>query len=330
MHTYLLISRPSRAPAGMLTLALLAGAALLVCAACGSSPGNNKIAIKSVPDARLYGIGGIESAGFPNDVTVFEGPLSSSSTAAGSFSAPIAAGELNLGIAVDPTDTTGAVYVSSSAGQVCKFARPNPNATTPLFTISGFAEPNYLAFDSNGDLFVAGGTTIVELNHPITSASVPHQVISNSNGIFGLALDASNNLYDLAGTPSGSAQLQAYAPPYTAPPVVTSNGVSDASSIAYDPAANALFTVSINLGNTGGTVSGFPLPLSANASPTVNVGVTGCLGGFAFDAAGNSFLGHCGGYPSGGSVAVEGPPFIGVAGFTFASPFSLNPLITGP
>jgi len=237
---------------------------------------------------------------------------------------------LNEGIAVDPTDTTGAVYVSSSAGQVCKFARPNPNATTPLFTISGFANPNYLAFDSNGDLFVGGGTTVVELNHPITSASVPHQVINSSNAIVGLALDASNNLYDLVATPAGSGQLQAYAPPYTAPPVVTSNSVAHASSIAYDPAANVLFALSFNLGNTGGTVSGFPLPLTANASPTINVNVTGCLGGFAFDAAGNSFLGLCGGYPSGGSVAVEGPPFIGVAGFTFASPFSLNPLITGP
>jgi len=77
MHKYPLVSGPSRHVGGLLTLSLAAGALLLAGTGCGSSPGNNKIAITSVPDARLYGIGGIESAGFPNDVTVFEGPLSS-------------------------------------------------------------------------------------------------------------------------------------------------------------------------------------------------------------------------------------------------------------
>jgi hypothetical protein len=53
------------------------------------------------------------------------------------------------------------------------------------------------------------------------------------------------------------------------------------------------------------------------------------MGGVTFDAAGNSFLAFSSGSQTGGSIAVEGPPFIGLASFKFSAPYFMNPLATG-
>lgn len=303
-------------------LLLVIFVAAVISAGCNSSGLANHTQLTSIPGARLYGVGGIISALFPTSVSAFQGPFSAATSAIGGLSAP--GGHSIESVAIDPTDTTGAVYVSTDAGQILKFPRPNPNSTNPIVTVSGFTSPQSIRFDTNGNLFVLDGQTIYTLQHPITNASVPHSIITSSLALFNLTLDASNNLYVCAvSTPT----LQMYVPPYTSTPVTTNNVALGGGScfLTYDQAANLLYAFA------PGTVTTYNLPLVANETPSARINVVqSCMGGLTFDASGDSFLAFCSGLPSGGSIAVATPPFTGQAAFTFQTPYFMSLLVTGP
>jgi len=303
------------------TLAALV-ATLITTPACSTNGGSHLTATpppSGLPGARLY-------AGntFVKSVTVFQGPFSSSSTAAGSIALTVAPG----GIAVDPTDATGAVYVSNSnagVGQILKFARPNPNGAAPTVTVSGLQSPGAINFDSNGNLYVPdlAANKVFVVNHPITGTSVPSAVIASGlSSPLCVALDASNTLYvvDVGGA------LRAYAPPYTGAPVSTSLTIGNPAVCAYDRAANTLFVGSINAGTV---IQGFALPLTASEAPGVTLTTAACCpGAIAFDSSGNVFISL--GIDIQSAIAVAIPPFTGSSSFLFPAADYVRQLALGP
>ena len=300
-------------------------AILIITSACTSSSvsGSKATPTPSVPGGRLYGVSGLLNLPVPppSYIAVFQGPFSAASTAVGRIDIGVG------GVAVDPTDPTGAVYVSSGS-QILKFPRPNPNGATPALTFSS-ASLGSISFDTNGDLLGLGTNALGPLandvyivRHPITSSSVTEALIVGSFQVGCVALDAGNNLYVLTAT-----RLQAYAPPYTGAPISTS--APGARECAYNAALNSLFIVSAN---NGWSVASYALPLTANELPSFAVEIKGLasVGDLVFDSSGDSFL-FISNDPlfTSGSIAVATPPFTGQATFTFPTTF-MGQLATGP
>jgi len=310
--------------------------AIFVVSGCNS----NSVAMHTatnVSNARLYGVSGICSAGFPQSVDVYEGPLSAGTSAAGT--AGVTGGSIS-DVAVDPTDQSGDVYVSVDTGEIAKFARPNPNGTAPTVTVSGFAAPGEINFDRNGNLFVLDGNTntVYKLSHPITDASLPVKVLQPTSPALlgGFALDANNDLIVLLDTnpanPASPKLLEAYAPPYTGSAISTGNVPAQPWGPFFDAGAELVFILSIGSNSTAFWT--YPTPISSNESPSSMVSVQGKvnLGSLTFDPAGNAFFAFpAPAYPChGGTIAVVTPPFTGQIAFQFASPFETHALATGP
>jgi len=273
-----------------------------------------------IPGARLYA-----GNAFIQSVTVFEGPFSKSSTAIGSIATAAAPG----GIAVDPTDPAGAIFVSNNgAGQVLKFDRPNPNGMPAALTLKGFQAPGAIGFDSNGNLFVPDGAAkkVFELSRPITGSSVPSPVITSGlSGPECVVLDANNTLYVTDIEVSGPV-LNAYSPPYTGAPVSTKLTTVNGAVCAYDLAANTLFVGSINAGTS---IVGFALPLTTNEAPGITITTAACCpGAIAFDPSGNAFISL--GVDVQPTIAVAVPPFNGQASFIFPAADYVRQFTLGP
>ncbi len=312
---------------------------LVIAASCNSNATTTHNNVTSTPDTRLYGVGGVISAGFPTEVDVFDGPISAATTSVGK----ITYGNIG-GVAVDPTDSTGAVYVSVTAAfsappvppQIAKFVRPNPNGNTPNVTVSGFTNPSAIHFDNAGNLFVLDGNTIYEVKHPITNSSVP-QVITKASGsdnFQDFTLDANNNLDVLLFTNPANVSvgniIRQLPPPYTSVQVSVA-APPYAVHIIFDGAAGLLFVSAIgNLSNTVYDISTYASPITANENPSSQFSIPGIVGALTFDSAGNSFMAVGSNSPIGGSVQVANPPFTGAAAFTFTTPYWYTSLTTGP
>ncbi len=303
--------------------------ALLSAIAFGCSSNSGQSSVTSIQGARLYGLGGVNSAGFGNGLFAFQGPFSAATSSIANLSPP-ADIQFFSSLAVDPTDSTGGIYVSTEPGfesgspQVLKYARPGSGNNNPLFAVSGLKSPGGITFDTNGNLYVIDGPTVFVVKHPVSSSSVPVALPNVSTGA--LALDNSGNLYVLASRPNGTPVLYMYAPPYNSAPISTTNLVTGPVAITYDQAAGLLYATSIpSAGNS--TISAYTLPLTSNESPRGQVNVHG-VGALAFDAAGDSFFSSAG--YSTGSVAVATPPFNGQTSFTFATSPGLSALTLGP
>ena len=72
-----------------------------------------------------------------------------------------------------------------------KFA---PGSTTPSATLTGLNDPDALAFDASGNLYVAntGGNTVSEF---APGSTTPTATLTGLNDPYALAFDASGNLY---------------------------------------------------------------------------------------------------------------------------------------
>lgn len=304
-----------------------AASAILVAIAACTSNSINSTSTPSVPGARLYGSNGA--------VTVFQGPFSPSSVPVGSINLGSTPGSGTFGVAVDPTDSSGAVYVATGNGQILKFSRPNPNGAPPTVTVSGLSEPMEISFDSHGNLFVPdrATNTVSEIRHPITGSSVPTAVISSGlNEPVCVALDANDTLYVLSSHPQS---LLAFAAPYTGAAVMTTNVPplifpSLGQTCAYDRAANELF-----LANAASN-AGYTLPLTTNEAPGATILTPfACEGAIAFDSSGNAFISGEGAFDINfcqgpASIAIETPPFTGTATFTIRTPAVYSEFAFGP
>jgi hypothetical protein len=171
--------------------------------------------------------------------------------------------------------------------------------SNPLMTIqSGVLNPQALAFDTSGDLFVANQAgSVTEYAPPYNQA--PVSITSGVNHPQSLAVDAHGDLFVANG--NGSNTVTVYSPPYGGPPAATiASNVDDPVSLALDAAAD-LFVVNAS----ANTVSEYAPPY-ASASAVITKGLN-TPSSAALDLHGNLFVANLNSTPS--SVVEYAPPF---------------------
>jgi sugar lactone lactonase YvrE len=136
-------------------------------------------------------------------------------------------------------DSTNNLYVSSlgsgSGGSVMVFA---PGATTPSYTITGFAQPYGVAVDAANNVYVADqGANCVNV-YPPGSTTPSVEMSIGMSGPWQLAFDSQGNLY--VANDQGN-DVTEYSPPFSgsSSPVMTfSSGIQAPQHIALDSARN--------------------------------------------------------------------------------------------
>ena len=168
---------------------------------------------------------------------------------------------------------------NSSANDVTMYVN---GANLPLTTVqSAISNPQALAFDSSGNLFVAN------LPGSVTVYAPPYGGVSTTigNGINhpqALALDSRGNLFVANG--SGSNTVTAYSPPYGGSPIATiSSGIGDPVSVAVDQSSD-LFVVN----QASNTVTIYQPPYIS--APTVISKGLNAPNSLALDQHGNLFV----------------------------------------
>ncbi len=243
--------------------------------------------------------------------TGYNGPLSSSTTAAYTFNLPnILNGEIGhqsaYGIAIDPTDPNGTIYVSSTdtvyeATEIDAFARPTATGSySPIQRISSglLSYEGQIAFDQDGDLFIPAQEVIsptaevVERIHGSGFANSYQPII-----VMGLsfpqcvAVDRAGDLFVLDQIYTGTQYedtLYEYTPSagaYSQTPSHTVTDLSFEASCAYDAVLDEVFVTDrtdiVGYDNT--------LAVKRTITPALSAGTF--LNGLGFDPAGTLYLG---------------------------------------
>jgi sugar lactone lactonase YvrE len=171
------------------------------------------------------------------------------------------------------------VHLGAGASVGARRVLASTPTATPFLT-SGLNEPQGMAFDAGGNLYVANqrnGT--VSKVAAGTSTAIPF-VTSGLNQPFGLAFDASGNLY--VANYGNSTISKVAAGTSTAIPFVTS-GLNGPSYLAFDVSGN-LYVANYN-GNTVSKVAAG----TSTATPFVTSGLS-LPYGVAFDGGGNLYV----------------------------------------
>ena len=121
-------------------------------------------------------------------------------------------------------------------GTVSKFA---PGSTSPAATLTGLTNPDALAFDSSGNLYVTnwgGGssTTVCEFAPGSTTPTATLTGLTNPNA---LAFDSSGNLYVANET---GTTVSEFAPGSTTP-TATITGLSEPRACCSTPPATSMW-----------------------------------------------------------------------------------------
>jgi hypothetical protein len=240
-------------------------------------------------------------------------------------------------VALDPSANVFAVQYSAT-GALYEFAPPYTGAPV---TDAGIADDSYaIAFNSAGNVFIGGSSSVSEIAPPYTGAAT--SISSGVDSPYGLAFDSADNLYVAN---KGNAKLGVYASgayttekytvslasgaysaksvgsklyvgetsgveifslPITSsaatPIAAITNGVNEAWSVALDTAGD-LFVAN----DGAGTVTEYPAPVTGGEAPSVTLsqGLSEPCGGLSFDANGYLYVIDY----SSGDVAEFAPPF---------------------
>jgi hypothetical protein len=240
-------------------------------------------------------------------------------------------------VALDPSNNVFAVEYAAG-GALYKFAPPYSGS--PVTDAAIADDSNAIAFNSAGDVFVAGTASVSEVAPPYTGAAT--SISSGVDAPYGLAVDAADNLYvandgnsTLGVYASGayttekytvslgssaysaarvgsklyvgeSDRVEIFSLPITssaATPIATiTSGVDEAFSVALDTAGD-LFVSNYAVS----TVTKYPAPVTTGEGPSVILsnGLSGPCGGLTIDGNGNLYVIN---YTS-GNIAEFAPPF---------------------
>ena len=188
-------------------------------------------------------------------------------------------------------------------GTVSVFA---PGSTTPTATLTGLDVPWSLAFDANGNLYVAN--THSDPNYIGTTVSVfargsttPTATLTGLNNPRTMAFDANGNLYVANWGGSDGTTVSEFAPGSTTP-TATLTGLDAPWSLAFDSNGN------LYVGNTGDNGTGTTVSVFAPGSTTPTATLTGLNNprALAFDSKGNLYVANFGG-SDGTTVSVFAP-----------------------
>lgn len=224
------------------------------------------------------------------------------------------------GMAEDPH--AGIIAVEDDGGHVNIYKTPLTGSSAPSSTITlGGGSTGMLAFDVNGNLFVATGTSgVVEYSPPFSSTSTPSNTYSPGDHTMGIAFDFGGTMYV---SNYGSGNIEAVSMPggtvsaTVTPPASTSVGgliVHNGQLYAVDESNNAVVV--------------YNLPLSNGATPAAVYKVSGMPQGIVFDGDGEMLLSNV----AGGSVDFYGPAFsatmtpsFSLTGFTAPEQLTIGP-----
>lgn len=205
---------------------------------------------------------------------------------------------------------TGQTIVEYSASQLAASGTPTP-AVILTSNAGSLAATGGLAFDANGNLWVATANTLVEFTPSQLASSgdpTPAVTISASAGSLSnpipIAFDASGNLW--VGNTSNTiveftpSQLSATgAPTPTVTVTAVSNSIVGPLAMAFDPTGNLWVANGNNSQNTVVEFSKSQLAASGTPTPAVtlsaNAGSLSNPAGLAFDATGNLWVSNASG-----------------------------------
>jgi sugar lactone lactonase YvrE len=239
---------------------------------------------------------------------------------AGTFSIPVtlsgAASQLTVSTFADGFNEPEGMAIDSSGNiYVANYNNDSISKITPAGVVSGFAAigfPEGMAINAAGDLFVAStGNNGIE---EITPSGVVSTFLTNLNpqGPVWLAFDPSGNLYFTNSARSGEEVEVSKATPEGVVSTYVNNG-NYANGLAFDLAGNLYISNFDNSGNDDDTVEKVT---PGGDSNTFATGFTDPAG-LAFDSNGNLYVANS--YPSNSSVS-EVTPSGDVS--TYASGFS--------
>jgi len=202
------------------------------------------------------------------------------------------------------------------------YSIPGANQSTqiPTDTIPGLTQPNALAVDGNGNLWVAtfSASAVSSITAYVPGTSTPFNTISGaSSGLnrpFGLAFDAGGHLWvaSVSGNGSGGAgggAITVYNVGPTPPTIfandtITGGGLSSPVGLAFQSVSGSLWVANEGVGNGDITVS-TPGTNAANSSITAGISVPFDL---AFEASsGNLWVVNIEGGSGLGSVTEYAP-----------------------
>lgn len=190
-------------------------------------------------------------------------------------SAPTTFAGLSSSYAVG-VDSSDNLYVGSGS-TIAVFNPPYTNASTPAHTVALSSSSQYPILISGNKLYVGEQSDVEVFSLPITTNNpAPTAIISNGiNYAYGLALDASGNLYVAnyyGGTANEGSILIYHAPLTTGEAPTTTITVNYyPQGIALDKAGN-IFVSTYNGGSKNvGSIQEFQPPFTNSSTPTVTV-----------------------------------------------------------
>jgi DNA-binding beta-propeller fold protein YncE len=172
-----------------------------------------------------------------------------------------------------------AVHLGADASVGARRVIASTAPVTPFLT-TGISQPQGMAFDASGNLYVANQRTGTVSKVAAGSTTGVPFITSGLSQPFGLAFDASGNLY--VGNYGNSTISRVAAGTTTATPFVTS-GLNGPSYLAFDAGGN-LYVSNYN-GNTVSKVAAG----TSTATPFITSGLD-LPYGVAFDASGNLYI----------------------------------------
>jgi hypothetical protein len=190
---------------------------------------------------------------------------------------------------------------TSSANPGVVGGRRDALPTTPSATLTGLNGPWALAFDADGNLYVANSG----LNDPATTVSVFAPDGTRKDPLTGLytpealAFDADGNLY-VANSVIGTVSVFA---PGSKTPTATLTGLNDPTALALDSHGNLYVANAGALNDPGTTVSVFA-PDGTPKEPLTGLNGPSAL---AFDSLGNLYVANQGNGSNGTTVSVFAP-----------------------
>jgi hypothetical protein len=157
-----------------------------------------------------------------------------------------------------------ALFVANrGANNVAIYESTTFSFTAPTVTISGVSAPDGLAFDPQGNLWVAQTSSVVEFTPPFASTSVPAATITTGlKSPSGIAFDSSGAMYV---ADKGNNAIVVYPAGSVTPSVTVTSGMNGPGSLLIPGSylSGDLFVANV----TGNSIVEFSLPLTSTSEP---------------------------------------------------------------